>query len=71
MKFLGPPQQEDNITALKAELRFKILPNSPGTGWANIYHCWREGELRKLLKHLVLIYSTLPCYYHYYLLLLC
>ena len=71
MKFLGPPQQEDNITALKAALHFKILPNSPGIGWANIYHSWREGELCKLLKHLVLIYSTLACYYHYYLLLLC
>ena len=32
MKFLEPPQQEENITALKAELRFKILPNSPGIG---------------------------------------
>lgn len=52
MKFLEPPQQEENITALKAELCFKILPNSPGIGWASIYHCWREGELCKLLKHL-------------------
>lgn len=37
MKFLGPPQQEDNITAPAAAPSFKALPNSPGTEYDNTY----------------------------------
>lgn len=37
MKFLGPPQQEDNITASAVAPSFKTLPKSPGTEYNNTY----------------------------------
>lgn len=37
MKFLGPPQQEENIAAPAAAPSFKTLPSSPGTEYDNTY----------------------------------
>lgn len=53
MQFLGPPQQEQNITALREALNFKTLPKSPAPEWANIYLSWGKGCF------LVFIYSSL------------